>query len=328
MEIIGKQLEIGFSVEETRGTAKAAADKWVKNISANVIEKAEHVQDESVRGVFEDMDGRRVVKTSIEGDAELPVYADEFGYLALNIYGAVQSTLVATGVYDHVFSLAQSSIAPSLTIYAKDGSVQQSAFRNGHINTLEINSVQDDYVKATVGFIAKDAVANTDTPSYDTAYDFIGRDVTVKVADSEAGLAGATPICVKELNITFDRGLISDFCLGSYTPSEILASKMSIEGSLTKNFEDEVFKDMFLGNSAKYMQISIEGEATIGAASKPSIKILLNKVMISNWERSGGRDETVVENVEFKAFYNATDEEQSTMTIRNVTAEYISEDSE
>lgn len=324
-EIIGKQLEVGLGVEVTRGTAPATAGKWIKNVSASVIEKAEHVDDESVRGVFEDMDGRRVVKKFIEGDIEMNLYANAFGFLAYNLYGDVSSSLVATGVYDHVFGVAQSSLAPSLAVYAKDGDVQQLAYQNAHINTLEVTSSVDSYVNVTAGFMAKDGVANSDTPSYSTDYDFVGKEVSVKVANTEAGLSSATPLCVKELSLTFDKGLISDHCLGAYTPNDIYMSKMSIEGSFQKNFVDETFKDLFLGNSAIYMQITITGETVIGASSYPTLTFVFNKVQIKSWERSGGKDDLVVEDVEFKAYYNETDGEASTLTLRNTTAEYVDE---
>ena len=320
-EIIGRQLEVGVGIEETRGT-KASNSSWIKNITANVVEKAEHVQDESSRGVFEDMDGRRVVKKHIEGDIEMNLYANTLGYLAYNIYGGVVSTLVSGTVYSHVFNLEQSSLAPSLSIFAKDGSVQQLAFKNCHVGTLELSATVDEYAKLTATFMGEDGEDDTTTPTYSTDYDFIGRDISVKIADTQTGLATAETYCLKEVNITWDKGLIVDYCLGSYTPGDIYTSKAGIEGSFTKNFEDETFKDLFLGNDAKYMEIKIEGETAITGSYKPTITLLLNKVMVSNWERSGGKDELVSETIEFKAFYNTTDSKASQLTIQNTVEEY------
>lgn len=320
-ELIGRQIEVGIGVEETRGT-KAPASTWIKNISANVLEKAEHAQDESVRGVFEDMDGRTVVKKHIEGDIEMNLYANVLGYLAYNLYGSVLSTLESGSVYKHVFNMEQSSLAPSLTVFAKDGDAQQLAYKNSHINTLELSATVDDYAKVSTSFIGKEAEDDTSTPDYSTDYDFIGRDITVKLANTEGELTTATPYYLKEMNITFDKGLLVDHCLGSYVPNDIYISKMSIEGSFQKNFEDETFKDLFLSNDAKYMEIKIEGETAITGQLKPTITILLNKVQISNWERGGAKDELAVENIEFKAFYNATDQKSSQMTIQNTVAEY------
>jgi hypothetical protein len=324
MEIIGRELELGLGVEDTRGT-KASSSKWIKNVSANLVERAEMTQDESTRGVFEDEDGRKVIKKFIEGDTEMYLYADAFGYLAYNLYGGVSSSLVSDGVYDHTFNLEQSALAPSLTAFVKDGSVQQLAFKNSHISTLELTASPDERVNLSVSVMAKDAKDDTSTPSYDTEYDFIGKDVTVKIADTEGGLTSATPLCVKELSLTFDKGLISDYCLGSYNPADIYMSKMMIEGSVKINFEDETYKDLYLSNDSKYMEITIEGDAFEGKATKPSLTLTLYKVQVQDWNREGGKDDLVTEEISFKAYYNTTDEKQSQLVLRNLTEEYAEE---
>jgi len=321
-EIIGRNIEIGVGVEKVRGTAQETAEKWVKNITANIVEKSENSVDASSHNVLEDSDGRRITKKWIEGELEGNVHADSIGYLLYNLYGSVSSSNVAGSVYSHVFNILQSITHPTLSLFAKDGSIQQSVFNNGMISTLDINAVVDDYLKFTSNFMAKEAAANADAPSYDTEYDFIGRDITLKIADTEAGLVAADAICIKEFGISYDTGLISDNCLGSYTPDDIYNAKMSIEGTITKNFIDETFKDLNLSDTDKYMEITIEGAADIGSGNNPSITILLNKVRVMNWERSGDNDSLVTENIEFKAFYNETDSKASQITLQNLTTEY------
>jgi hypothetical protein len=41
-----------------------------------------------------------------------------------------------------------------------------------------------------------------------------------------------------------------------------------------------------------------------------------------DWNRAGGADELVTEPIKFRAFYNATDSKQSTVTLQNLTASY------
>ena len=322
MEIIGRNIEVGLGVEKVRGTSQLTAEKWVKNVTANIVEKAEHAIDDNSHGVLEDSDNRRVVRKWIEGNLEGIAHADVVGYLFYNLYGGVTSSVVAGVVYSHLFELAQTIQHNSLTVFAKDGAVQQLSYDNGMVGTLEINASVNDYVRFTSGFMAKEANSNADTPSYDTEYDFISRDITVKVADTEAGLSSADATKIKDLSVTFDNGLIADQVLGSYSPDDIYNSKFSIEGSFSRNFDDTTFKDLFLADTSKYMEITIEGAVDIGGANHPSITLVLNKVKIMNWDRSGGNDELVTETIDFKAFYNETDGEASKLTLQNLTAEY------
>ena len=323
-EIIGRELEVGFSTEGTRGTAEATVDKWSKNVTASIVERAEHADNDTVRGVLEDMEGRRVVQKYIEGDIEGIAHVDAIGYLYSSLYGKVTSAVVAGSVYSHAFTLRQNIEHQSLTVFAKDGGVQNLKFAGCMVNTLEINAAVDDYVRFTAGITGRTAENASVSASYDTEYDFIGRDITVKIADTEAGLAGATATPVKEITVTHDQGSIRDHVLGSYTPSDIYNAKHSIEGEFTLNFTDETFKDLYLGDSSKYMSITIEGEAILGGSYKPTITYIFNKVQFNDWNRSGGADELVTEPISFKCYYNETDEEASKVTLQNLTTVYNS----
>lgn len=322
MEIVGREIEFGVATEATRGTAETAADKWMRKVTANVVERATHALDDTTRGRLEDGEGRRKVQSHIEGDVEGILHADVLGWLLANIYGIVVTSTVSGSVKSHVFSLGQNIQHQSLTLFAKDGAVQQSIFSNAMINTLEITAAIDDYVRFSASFLASVGASNADTPSYDTEYDFIARDITVKIADTEAGLTGATATKVKDLSVRWDQGLIKDHVVGSYTPDDIYNARLMIDGNFTLNFASETFKDLYLGNGAKYMSITIAGEADLGSGHLPTVTIVLNKVQFMDWNRAGGANELVTEPISFRAFYNPTDAEQSTVTLKNLTAAY------
>ena len=322
MEIIGRQIEFGVATEASRGVAEATADRWMRKVTANVVEKATHVLDDTTRGVLEDGEARRVVQKYIEGDVEGILHIDLIGWLFANIYGSVVTATVEGTVKSHTFSLKQNIQHQSLTLFAKDGSVQQQVFSNAMINTLQINASIDDYVRFSTSFVASAAADNTDTPSYETEYDFVARDITIKIADTEAGLTSATALKTKDMSITWDQGTVRDHVFGAYNPDDIYNAKLMIEGSFTLNFTDKTFKELYLGNDAKYMSIVIEGEEVLSGTSKPKIEIILNKVQFMDWNRSGDANSLVTEPINFRAFYNATDKKQSTVKLQNVTSAY------
>jgi len=322
-EIIGKQIELGLAVENVRGTSPSQPEVWLRNVTANVIAKAEKVVDESKRGQLEDSENARVVKKWYQGEVEGVLAADPIGYFFYNLYGIANDTTVTTGVYSHVFTLQNSIQHASLSLFAKDGGAQQAVFKNGMLTSLEITASPDDLVRFSAEFMAAGEGANASSPSYEnTQYDFIGKDVSIKLADTEAGLTGATAISAKSLSVKWDVGAIIDYVLGSYSPDDIYNAKMSIEGEFVLNFSGETYKDLFLGDTDKYMQITIAGTADIGGGNYPTITILFNKVKVMDWNRDGGNDELVTETISFKAFYNDTDGQQSKVTLKNKTAEY------
>lgn len=322
-EILGRQIEIGLALETTKGTAKTTAQRWLKHVTAGVVSRVEKVTDDSVRGVLEDSEGARVAKKWFDGDVEGILHIDAIGYLLANIYGTVSSGSAVTGTYLHDITLAQSINHISLTLFRKDGSATQKIYGGGIINTLELTASPDDYIRFTANVICANEASNASSPSYSTESDFIGRDVTIKIASSEAGLSAAPALNCKEVTISWDTGAISDFTLGSFSPVNYNA-KMGIEVDITKNFFDTVFEDLFKTETYRYVEIKIIGEASIGSGSvKPTLVLLLNRAQVIEWDREAGADDLSTETIKLKAFYNAADAQQSSIKLTNVTSAYV-----
>lgn len=322
-ELIGKQIELGVAVENARGVAETTASKWVKKITANIVEKATKTVDESTRNVLADSLGARVTQKWVEGDIEGNLHADVIGYFFYGLFGSeAVSEVQASTVYDHTFTMDNTITHPSLSIFGKDGSAYQNVFSNCMIGSLELTASPDSFVKFTASIIGKEATANTDTASYDTEYDFIGRDVVIKIADTLNGLAQATAIPVKEFNVTFDKGLVADYVLGSYNPDDIYNTQMNIEGEVTLNLSDATYKTLMLGDTYKYMSVAITGTQTIGSASNPTITFTFYRVSVLEWSRDDNASELVPQTIKFKAFYNETDSSQAQVVLRNLTDKY------
>ncbi len=323
MEFIGRQIDFAIAIEQVRGTAETVAQRTVRKVSANLIPRADRVVDDSTFGRIEDAERVRTVRKWTEGDVEGIVHADVLGYFLLNLYGTVASNTVS-GATTHDFSMEQSIVHPSLTGFIKDGDVRQESVAGLMLTKLEISASTDDYVRYNASFIGKESAADVSVlPALATEYDFISRDITVKIASSEAGLAAATALKIKDFSVTFNTNAEADFVFGSYSPDDIYNKKFSIEGKFTRNYIDTTFQDLYEGDNFVYMQITIEGEATIGSGSAhPKIVVLLNKAQINDWSRSSDGDALVTEDVSFKGFYNISDSEQSTVELVNVTSEY------
>lgn len=324
MEFIGREIDFAVAPESVRGVAETVAQRNVRKVTCNIIPKAERKVDDSTFGRIEDAERIRTVRKWSEGDVSGIVHVDVLGYYLLNLYGEVDSGVLSGSAYDHVFTMEQSIEHPSLTLFVKDADVRQEKLAGGMITTLELSATTDDYVRYTANFLAKEGVVDASViPALETEYDFISRDIIVKVASTEAGLVGATALKLKDLKLTFNTNAEADFVFGNYSPDEIYNKQFSIEGNFKRNFTDETFKDLFEGDGFVYMQIAIEGEALLDEGVNPSITILGNKIQIQDWTRTSEGDALVTEDVKFKFFYNTTDLSMSEVTLQNLTSEYV-----
>ena len=278
-EIIGKQIEVGVALEATRGTLGASAQKWLKYLTTTFREKIAKAEDKSQHNSFADADGHRVVKTWVEGEVAGNVHADGIGYFLASLIGAPTTTTVSANVKDHDFILDADAIHPSLSLFLKDGGIKQEGYNGCQVSSLEISGSVDDYVKYSANIIGKSGVADTKVPAYPNAeYDFIGKEATIKMADTLAGLSSATPVLAKNFKFKFDDGVKADHVLGSLVPNEMIATKMTVEGSISKNFVDNSYQEMFKNGTAKYIQISIVGDALLDATNHPQIILTLKTI--------------------------------------------------
>lgn len=323
MELIGRQIDFGFAVESARGVAEAAATKFLRKTTANVVPRSERVIDDTSFGRLEDADRVRSVRKWNEGNVEGILHVDPAGYLFLNLYGEVASELIDDGVYEHVFTLEQSIQHPTLTLFVKDADVRNVKMAGGVVKSLKINASTDNYVRFSAEFVGKEEASATSTPSVDEELDFVGRDITVKFADTEVGLAAATAVPAKNLEVNFEPNVITDFVFGSYSPDDNYNGAFALSFNFTKNYADQTFENLYKSDAFKYCLIEIRGERVLGdSSSNPLIQLLMYKVQVTDWNRSGNQNELVTEEVACKAFFNATDDKQSQLTLVNETAAY------
>lgn len=327
-EYIGKFSEIGFALEDVRGTAETAPTKSVKKITAEFYNNVEKAEDESVVATVMDVNKLRKTQEWYEGDVSMNLHADTIGYLLTNIFGNVESATEGGG-YKHTFTQEEGITRQTFTTFVKEGDVKQEKVAGTVVSTLSLSAEQDGYVSADIGLIGRSGEDDTSSFSYGKEYDFIGKDISLTLGDSKGELdSGGTTIEIKSLTIEVDTGSAPDFVSdGDYTPQEVFQGNLNINGTLELNYGGDDLYDLYNSDTSKYMRIEIADDADIGSGTNPTVQIDLHRVFVEDWDRSSGQDEVVTQTVNFRATYNedeATDPIWKAVVI-NSTEEYINE---
>lgn len=323
-EFIGREINMAVGVEAVRGTAQVTAGRTIRKVTCDIIPRADRVIDDTTFGRLEDAERVRTVRKWSEGGLEGILHADVLGYFLLNIYGDVNSGVDAGDAYKHTFSLEQSLAHPTLTLFVKDADVRQEKIAGAVISKFSINSSSDNYVRFKAEFLGKEGTDDTSSlPALSDEYDFVGRDVSVKIADTEEGLAAATALKAKDLSIEWNPNAEADYVLGSYSPDNIYNKQMSIEGEMSLNYVDNTFEDLYKGDDFKFMQITIQGEAEIETGKHPKAVITCHKIQVTDWSRTSAGNDISTQSVKWKAFLNTDESKQSEVELTNLTTEYI-----
>ena len=113
-KILKRRFNIGVGKEAVRGTL-VAPGYWIKPNSEDVEDKVDVQVSERALGIIEDSEDQQITKKYAEGTIMGEVMDTSIGLFMLGAFGQVASVETAdTGVYEHTFSVLQSSQHPSL----------------------------------------------------------------------------------------------------------------------------------------------------------------------------------------------------------------------
>jgi len=323
-EILKRRYNIGIGKETSRGT-KATPKYWLKPLSEEYNDKIEVVASERAFGVIEDSEEMVVKKKYSAGKISGEVFDKSFGLFLLGAIGQVSSVPKAEdpSVYDHIFSVLQSAKHPTLTVEVKRGDNEQKAYPNCVIESLKIESQANEYVKFEAQLKGKAGSVSEGIPGYETENYFMGKDVSVKLADNLAGLDSATQVDARKIEINIAKNIEEDKRLGTHEPNDYLNKEFSVEGTLEILFRDTTLKNWALNGSKKALRIDIvDTSTTIGISSHPSLRFDLAKIKFKDPVEGGDNNDIVKVTVGFKSLYSSSEAKSIEAILTNLETSY------
>lgn len=317
---IGRVFSVGIGKESSRGTA-VAPTYWLPKMSFSHDDKVDQVQNEASIGTIHDTENAHVVGKASEGEISGRIADTSFGLALLGALGSVAApSLVATGVYDHVFSVLESAQHPCFTIGVA-GPNESTGLRYtlSMIDSLEMTFELQKYAMYKMSYRGNKNASGANTASFSVENIFLPQHGVAKIATNLAGLGAASAIQIKKAQIKIAKNIDDDQVIGSLDAIDRLNRQFAIEGQLELTYEDRSYIDtIMLGDLAKAIRLSfINTDVTIGSASNPTITIDLAQVKLSEVARKIDNNEIVTQTVSFKAYYSIADSKMIVATLRN-----------
>lgn len=322
-KIIGRTGAIGIGVESTQGT-KVAASYWVPVQSYNLDDKVEYVKNDSAMGHIAEFNAAAITKLWGEGEYSGKIFLDSVGAELVALFGqSPTSTQRATsGVYDHVYALANNNDHKSLTVAYEDG-IQELSFPFAMINSWSLEVAVDDYVKRTIGVMSKKSESATHSPSFSNEVEFIPSQITFKLASAQSGLDAASAINVTAFNMEIAKNVEAQYVLGSNEPEDIINKKIAVTGSVELYFESTTQRDYVFANTHRAMRIDMtDADTDLGSSHNPQLYFDLNEVVFEEFERSWDSNDPLKQTLNFEALYNLTDGEIISGRLTNTETSY------
>ncbi len=316
-KFVGRRGTLGMAIEATRGTP-VAATYWMPYVTMSFFDRTETQREEQSMGNIADSDSIYVTMKMGEGDIESQIYDQGLGYILSSLLGAVPST-AGSGTYTHTFTLSSTSQAKTLSLYWQDPD-RSYMFPMATVESLQITVEPNGIVAYTVHFKSKTARDwATLTPNFTTlGTKFLHQHLQTRLATSIAGLSAATALSLKNLDITINRNTMFDSVMGTVEPEDILGQALSVEGSISLNLEDDVYRNYMLNGSYRAMEIKLL------ASASSSLQLQFPRVDFTEWEPDYTANEIAKQQVNIKANYDSANGLQiiSTAVLINTKASY------
>lgn len=295
-KFIGRRGQLGIAFEASRGTP-VVPTYWMPEAKLSFHDMTETASEDQGFGNIADQDSFYVTLTKAEGDIDTQLYDYGLGYILGSLLGAKP---VTTGSYTHTYTLSQTNQAATLSLFWHDPD-RDYMFPFAVVDSLKVSIKPLGLVEYTIGFKSKSARNWTaQTPNNTTTGNkFLHQDLVFKLAANVAGIAAATNISLKELNLTIARNVIHDVVMGTVEPEDVLSQQISVEGDLLLNLQDDTYRNYMLAGTYKSMQIKLLRSAT------SSLDLQFPRVSFSQWEPDYTLNEIAKQKIQFKANYDS-----------------------
>jgi hypothetical protein len=147
---------------------------------------------------------------------------------------------------------------------------------------------------------------------------FLHQHLLFKLATNTAGIAAASAISLKSLELNINRNAIFDQVIGTSEPEDILSQPISVEGNLSLNLEDDTYRNYMLNNTYRAMQIKLL------ASANSSLDLQFPRVDFSEWEPDFSLNDIAKQKINFKANYDSANAAAiiTTATVINTKSSY------
>ena len=292
---VGALKQIALTKETTRGTAEDhASGDWQRHMGFDFGPKTEVVVDDAGKGRIEGRNQSHIIHEWSEGS--VPLYVTDENSVKINdlIFGQNASGAGTAGS-PYVWTLANINEHTAFTVHVYDPVEGYLKYALGMADSIDLQFVHDDYIKATIGIKAGKEATGAGDAAYSTTEEiFRPSQLTVKIATNYAGLDAASAIAMASINLNVAKGAENFWSIGSTEPDNTINQRFNVSGDFETLYSDDTYRTLGLANTTRAIRI----EANSGTKL---IRLDLPLVDFTNWNDAESNDDFMNETIEFNA---------------------------
>jgi hypothetical protein len=324
---IARRSAVGIAPESVAGTYVSPTN-WTPHQSISLENVPENIPDDSAIGVVEGAFDSQVLYNRAEGTIEGFIQDEAFGRYLKSMFGSVSSTAMGgdnSAVYDHTFSVSQTNTRPTLSITEKNPNTDRN-FTMALVRRLDIIAEAKMWARFSADITSKASAANdpASTPAITMENKFPPVGISLKYADTVAGLSGGTTIPLRTFTASFENGGQDDpDALGYSGPSGMVTETFSSTVSLEGLYRDDTLRGFAQVASKKAVGVYLTvPSVTIGDDQHPTLTLLFEPGFFSDWSKSNDLNTNVTQTMTFNSLYSTAETQSVEAILKNLETSY------
>lgn len=324
--IIGRLGSIGIGVETTRGTA-VAPTFWVPVTGKDFDDKVDYIDNDSGMGNIMEKNDAIPNHRWGEGGYDGKIFDRSVGAELVALFGQspVSTQRASTGVYDHVFELANNNQHKSLSLSYKDAN-ESLRFAMAMLNSWNLEGATDNYVRRTAQYVSKKAATGvTQSVTYTEENEFGPQDISfiIGTKDNLASLDAASSIGATGGSIEIAKNAEAQYKLGQAEPDDIVNKQFAVTGTVDLFMDDTTYKALVLAGGQVSLRVKLLNTAIdLGSGHNPGLTIDLPRVKLGEFEGGFDNNDVRTQTISFEGLFSLASANGITAKLTNRQTSY------
>lgn len=307
----------GIAIEATPGAPLPPTD-YLPYTALNMIGKHTPIEDISARGIRDKNYNAVYGRIQGEGSIEMNLDPTYSGYVFKMITGSegAPSQIGTSGVYDHTFSIAETSTPLSATLTNNKGAYTEF-FPYTCVKDIEIDVKDDGFGTLKANLMSQFPITNssgTMTTVSGTYFSF--KDLTVQFGATHAAALAATPMAITGANIKINQNLEAVFQVGNRQPYLFAPKELEVTGEYDLLLANQTEVNNYYNMNFQEAVFTFNG-AGIGAGVTEQIVLSLYRFHISTQSLETGIANLFAVKSQFTANYSISDGKTMDIVLQN-----------
>lgn len=324
--IIGRLGSIGIGVESVRGTG-VAPQFWVPVTGKDFDDKVDYIDNDSGLGNIMEKNDAITNHRWGEGGYDGKIFDRSVGAELVALFGQspVSTQRATSGVYDHVFDLANSNQHKSLSLSYKDAN-ESLRWALAMLNSWNLEIATDNYVRRTAQYISKKAETGvSQSASYTEENEFGPADASIILGtvDDLDSLDGESSIGATGGTFEVAKNAEAQYVLGDAEPDDIVNKQFAVTGTVDLFMDDTTYKALVLSGGKVSMRVKLENTAIdLGSGHNPALYLDLARVKLGEFEGGFDNNDVRTQTINYEGLFSLTEGKGIRATLTNRQTSY------